>query len=209
VKKFELPHGLYGITAEEYSLGRSNIEVVKAMIEGGIKIIQYREKENKTFDQKLLECREIREITRKNKVIFIINDYVDVANAVHADGLHLGQDDMSIKDARKLFNGIIGISTHSPEQANKAVADGADYIGVGPIFPTKTKKNCMAAVGLESLEYAVKNVNIPFVAIGGIKEHNIQQVINLGARTVALVTEIVGSKNIPLKIKTLQAKFTN
>jgi len=115
---------------------------------------------------------------------------------------------MSIKDARKLFNGIIGISTIHPNRQTKPSRMGRLYRR-GSHIPDQNQKELYGRRRIRTLEYAVKNVNIPFVAIGGIKEHNIQQVINLGARTVALVTEIVGSKNIPLKIKTLQAKFTN
>ncbi|MBU0952306.1 MAG: thiamine phosphate synthase [Elusimicrobia bacterium] len=202
-----LPGGIYGITAEEYSLGRSNLEIVKAMIEGGIKVIQYREKENMTPGKKFEECLKIRDLTRKNNVLFIVNDHIDIAQLVGADGIHLGQDDISIKEARKIFKGLIGLSTHSPEQARKAVEDGADYIGVGPIYPTKTKKSVCPAVGLEYLDYVVAKLKIPFVAIGGIKEHNIKEVISHGAKTVALVTEITGSKDIPGMIKKLHDHF--
>ena len=202
-----LPGGIYGITAEEYSLGRSNFEVVKAMIEGGIKIIQYREKENKTLRKQFEECLKIRELTRKNNVLFIVNDHIDIAQMVGADGIHLGQDDISIKEARKIFKGIIGLSTHSTEQARKAVEDGSDYIGVGPIYHTKTKKNVCPAVGLEYLKYVAGNIKIPFVAIGGIKEHNIKEVISLGAKTIAVVTEITGSKDIQGMIKKLHDYF--
>jgi len=207
MKNSILPGGIYGITAEEYSLGRSNIEVVKAMIKGGIKIIQYREKDNKTLREKFKECRKIRELTRKNNVLFIVNDHIDIARLAGADGIHLGQDDIPIKEARKIFNGIIGLSTHSAEQARKAVKDGADYIGAGPIYHTKTKKNVCAAVGLEYIKYLAGNIRIPFVAIGGIKEHNIREVIALGAKTIAVVTEITGSRDIPGKIKRLHDCF--
>ena len=128
---------------------------------------------------------------------------------VEADGIHLGQDDISIKEARKIFKGIIGLSTHSPEQARKAVGDGVDYIGVGPIYSTKTKKNVCPAVGLEYLEYVAENIKIPFVAIGGIKENNIKEVISRGAKTIAVVTEITGSKDIMGTIKKLQNHFQN
>ncbi|OGS18269.1 MAG: thiamine-phosphate diphosphorylase [Elusimicrobia bacterium RIFOXYA2_FULL_40_6] len=202
-----LPEGIYGITAEKYSLGRSNLEVVKAMIECGIKIIQYREKENKTLGKKLEECLKIRELTRKNNIIFIVNDHIDIAQLAGADGIHLGQNDIPLKEAKKIFKGIIGVSTHSPDQARKAVEDGADYIGVGPIYSTNTKRNVCSAVGMEYLEYVVAKIKIPFVAIGGIKEHNIKEVISRGAKTVALVTEITQSKDIPEMVIKLQNHF--
>lgn len=204
-----LPQGIYCITAEEYSNGRSNIEVVKDMIASGIKIIQYREKEeNKSRKEMMDECREIRKLAKEAGTLFIVNDFLDIAILCEADGIHCGQDDLSVQEIKKLAPYLmVGISTHSPEQALKAVEDGADYIGVGPIYKTGTKKNVCDPVGLEYLEFAVKNIDIPFVAIGGIKENNIGEVIEKGAKTVALVTEIVGAQNIKEKIISLNNKL--
>lgn len=197
---------IYGITAEEHSRGRSNIEVVRQMIAAGIKVIQYREKE-KTLREKYSECLQIREMTREAGVTFIVNDHVDLALLVDADGVHVGQDDLPPDQIRKLVGDgmIIGMSTHSPAQARAAVNSGVDYIGVGPIFATKTKKDVCEPVGLEYLDYAVNNVTIPFVAIGGIKEHNIAEVARRGARCIALVTEIVGAPDIEAKVRALRA----
>ncbi|MBF0528754.1 MAG: thiamine phosphate synthase [Deltaproteobacteria bacterium] len=198
---------IYGLTAEEYSLGRSNIEIVKLMIEAGITVIQYREKE-KYIRQVYHECLAIRELTRRADVLFIVNDYVDVAMLVEADGIHVGQDDLPVEKVRALVGDsmIIGLSTPSPAQAQAAIQSGVvDYIGVGPIFGTNLKKDVCAPVGLEYLDYAVRHVPIPFVAIGGIKEHNIAQVSSRGARTIALVTEIVGASDIPGKVKSVRA----
>jgi thiamine-phosphate pyrophosphorylase len=196
--KMKLPHGIYGITAEKYSCGRSNIEVVKEMVRAGVKVVQYREKSHeKSFRDMFEECKEIRKITRENNVLFIVNDHIEIAKLVDADGVHIGQDDLPINEVRKLIGDkIIGLSTHSPEQASMAVMDGADYIGVGPLFKTNTKENVCDPVGLEYLNYVVKNVNIPFVAIGGIKINNLNKVLECGAQTVCLVTEIVGAENI-------------
>ncbi|WP_425061262.1 Thiamine-phosphate synthase [Sporomusa carbonis] len=197
---------LYGLTAEEYSLGRSNAEVVELMIAAGIKVIQYREKDKKAR-QMYEECLTIRELTNKAGVTFIINDHVDLAMLVEADGVHIGQDDLPPEKVRKLIgdNMILGLSTHSPEQAKAAVASGVvDYIGVGPIFATRTKKDVCDPVGLEYLEYIVKNHDIPFVAIGGIKEHNIHEVKQRGAKIVALVTDIVGAVDIQAKVRSIR-----
>jgi len=196
---------IYGITAEEYSLGRSNIEVVARMIEAGIKIIQYREKE-KSDRKKYEECLKIRKMTQDAGVTFIVNDHVDLAVLVGADGIHLGQDDFPPNMVRELTGNkiIIGLSTHSPAQAKAAMNLDVDYIGVGPIFATNTKKDVCAPVGLEYLEYIVKNISLPFVAIGGIKEHNITEVCKRGARCIALVTEIVGAPDIVAKVKSLR-----
>ncbi|HOV80399.1 MAG TPA: thiamine phosphate synthase [Bacillota bacterium] len=201
-----LEGGIYGITAEEYSLGRSNVEVVARMIESGIKIVQYREKEKKTRE-KYLECLKIREMTREAGVTFIVNDHADLALLVEADGVHLGQDDLPPDRVRELVGEkmIIGLSTHSPAQAEVAVKLGVDYIGVGPIFATMTKKDVCAPVGFEYLDYVVKNIGLPFVAIGGIKEHNIAEVSRRGARCIAMVTEIVGAEDIGAKVRALKA----
>ncbi|MFZ5646985.1 MAG: thiamine phosphate synthase [Bacillota bacterium] len=200
-----LEGGIYGITAEEYSLGRSNTYVVARMIESGIRIVQYREKE-KSMGEKYRECLKIREMTAKAGVTFIVNDHADLALLVGADGVHIGQDDLPPERVRELVGDgmIMGLSTHSPAQAEAAVLSGADYIGVGPIFPTRTKKDVCDPVGLEYLEYAVKNIKIPLVAIGGIKGHNIGQVVSRGARCIALVTEIVGAEDIAAKVRELK-----
>jgi len=196
---------IYGITTEEYSMGRSNIEVVKQMIVAGIRAIQYREKE-KSDRKKYEECLKLRELTRVAGVIFIVNDRADLAVLVGADGLHLGQDDLPPEAARKIVgeNMIIGLSTHSPAQAQAAVRLGVDYIGIGPIFATNTKKGVGAPVGLEYIEYVAKNIRLPFVALGGIKEHNIAEVYRRGARCIALVTEIVGARDIGAKVHAIR-----
>ncbi len=196
---------LYGITAEEYSLGRSNLQVVEEMIEAGIQVIQYREKEKKTRE-KYLECLKIRELTRQAGVTFIVNDHIDLALLVGADGVHIGQDDLPPEKVRELVGKemLIGLSTHSPEEARAALGAGVDYLGVGPIFATKTKKDVCDPVGLEYLEYVARNIPLPFVAIGGIKEYNIHQVTARGARCVALVAEIVGSPDIAAKVQALR-----
>lgn len=206
-KEFSLTD-LYCLTSEEHSLGRNNVEVVKEMIEAGVKIIQYREKDKSKL-AKYQECKAIRKLTRKHEVIFIVNDDLDLALLVEADGVHIGQDDLPLEAVRKLVGNemLIGVSTHSPEQAQQAIQGGADYIGVGPIFKTHTKKDVCDPVGFEYLEYVVKNVLIPFVAIGGIKEHNIGEIVSRGARCIAMVTEIVGAKNIREKIISIREKL--
>ncbi len=203
-----LPDGVYGITAEKFSAGRTNVDVVRAMIAGGIRIIQYREKRPaKSFSGMLDECRRIRQLTREAGVLLIINDYVDIAQMVDADGVHVGQDDFPVETVRGLIGPgkIIGLSTHSPEQAAAAVPAGADYIGVGPIFNTATKDDVCAPVGLEYIDHVVRTCPIPFVAIGGIKEHNLNQVICHGARTICMVTEILGAADIAATVRRLQA----
>lgn len=140
---------------------------------------------------------------KKNNVLFIVNDHIDIALMVDADGVHVGQEDMPVSEIRKILgsNKIIGLSTHSVEDADRALFQNVDYIGVGPIFPTTTKDR--AAVGIEYMEYVEKNINLPYIAIGGIKESNLSQVVEKGARRVALVSEIVGADNIIEKVANL------
>ncbi len=202
----KLPQGIYGILGERFSLGMTNADTAKQMVDAGIDVLQYREKlKDKNLKQIFKECCEIREITAAANVPFIINDYTDIAMMVGADGIHQGQDDLPIDAVRKIAKEMmIGCSTHSPEQAAKAVADGADYIGVGPIFTTRTKDDVCDAVGLEYLEHVAATYDIPFVAIGGIKISNLREVLSRGAKTVCLVTEIIGAENIEKRIREIR-----
>jgi len=196
--------GLYGLTAEKFSLGRSNEEVVQAMLDGGIRIIQYREK-TKKMGRKYEECLRLRAMTREAGAAFIINDDIDLALLVGADGVHVGQEDLPVAAVRTLVgeNTAIGLSTHAPDEARTAVVQGADYIGVGPIFQTSTKDDVCAPVGLTYLDFVSGGIDLPFVAIGGIKEYNLAEVAAHGARCVALVTEITAAQDIRGKIAAL------
>lgn len=198
-----LPTGIYGILGEKFSLGRSNVEVARQMIEAGVAVLQYREKlKDKSIRVIYEECLAIRALTQDAGIPFIINDYAEIALMVGADGIHQGQDDLPIRELRKIApDMLLGCSTHAPEQAEKALQDGADYIGVGPIFSTQTKEDVCAPVGLEYLAWVVKNTKIPFVAIGGIKRDNLPHVLAKGAKTVCLVTEIIGAENIGQRIR--------
>jgi thiamine-phosphate pyrophosphorylase len=205
-KSKQLPHGIYGILGEKFSLGLSNVQVAGQMVDAGVDVLQYREKTtDKSQKQMYEECREIRKITQDAGVPFIINDHADIALMVGADGIHQGQDDLPVKALRNIApDMMIGCSTHSPEQAKKAVEDGADYLGVGPIFTTQTKEDVCDAVGFTYLEHVVKTHDIPFVAIGGIKRHNVREILSRGAKTVCLVTEIIGAPNITKRIKEIK-----
>ncbi len=200
--KPSFPQGVYGILGEKFSRGRSNVETAQLLVDGGIDLLQYREKaDQKSRKAMLEECLEIRKISADAKVPFIVNDFLDIALMVGADGIHQGQDDLPIPAVKKLAGKMwVGCSTHTPAQAQKAIEDGADYIGVGPIFTTQTKEDVCDAVGFDYLEYVVKNVSIPFVAIGGIKRHNLREVVSRGAKTICLVTEIIGADDIKKRI---------
>lgn len=196
---------IYGITSEAHSLGRSNPEIVSLMIEAGITVIQYREKD-KSMKSKYDECRCIREMTARAGVTLIVNDHPDLALAVGADGVHVGQDDLPVPVLRQLLREemIIGLSTHSPAQADEAASLGVDYIGVGPVFGTRTKKDACASVGLDYIDYIVAHHTIPFVAIGGIKEHHLGDLVRHGASCVAMVTEIVSAENVVEQVQRLR-----
>lgn len=206
-----LPHGIYGILGEKFSLGRSNEDVARQMVDAGIDVLQYREKLTaKSLLEIYRECEKIRRITADAGVPFIINDYADIALMVGADGIHQGQDDLPVKAVRKIApKMLLGCSTHSPEQARQAIADGADYIGVGPIYTTHTKEDVCDAVGLTYLDYIVRNHDIPFVAIGGIKRENLEAVVQRGAKTVCLVTEIIGAEDIRVRIGEIREIIKN
>lgn len=197
--------GIYGLTAEKFSLGRSNAEVVQAILDAGIRIVQYREK-TKKMGLKLEECLRLRAMTRARGAAFIVNDDVDLALLVEADGVHVGQEDLPVSAVRRLVGPTvaIGLSTHAPAEAMAAKELGADYIGVGPIFATRTKDDVCAPVGLQYLDFVARGIDLPCVAIGGIKEHNLDAVLRHGGRCVAMVTEIVGAEDIGSTIARLR-----
>lgn len=199
---------LYCLTDSGLSLGRSVHDVVTAMLDAGVRIIQYREKDKKAGEM-LRECQIMRELTRNAGACFIVNDHIDIAMLCDADGVHIGQEDLPVAAVRELVgpHRMIGLSTHSPEQAQAAVASGADYIGVGPIFATKTKKDVCAPVGYAYLDWVAANLTIPFVAIGGIKLHNIADVAAHGARCCAVVSEVVGAADIGGMVQQLRAEM--
>ena len=199
---------LYVLTDRGLSRGRSNEEVVEQAIAGGADAIQLRDKES-TSRQLLQEALKLRDITCKKGVLLIINDRVDIALASDADGVHLGQDDLPIQWGRKLLGNdkIIGITTHNLEESIQAEKDGADYIGVSSVFPTTTKSDADPLSGLEVLTDIKRNVSIPVVAIGGIKEENVAQVGEAGADCIAVISAIVSTVNIKEAAKSLREKF--
>lgn len=197
---------LYGITDSVFAGGRTHYEQAAAMIAGGIRLIQYREKRKKA---RLMyeECLAIRQLTREAGVVFLVNDHVDLAMAVEADGVHVGQGDLPPAVLRRLLGdaAIIGLSTHAPEEVAAAVASGVvDYVGVGPVFATQTKEDVCAAVGLDYVAHVAARGDMPFVAIGGIKTHNIRQVQAAGARSFAVITDIVGKTDMKAAIGELR-----
>ncbi len=178
---------LYLVTSASESL----LQIVEAALQGGLTILQYRDKE--TDDSiRLNYAYKLRQLCAKYGALFIMNDRVDLALAVDADGVHLGQQDIPIVLARQMLGPqkIVGRSTTNPEEMQKAIKEGADYIGVGPVYDTPTKPGKTAA-GLEYVRYASQNCPIPWFAIGGIDLNNINQVLAAGADRVAVVRAIM------------------
>jgi len=195
---------IYPVTCEQLSSGRSNVEVLKAVIQGGARAIQLREKEYSIRELYNLAVK-FREITEKSGVLLIINDHVDIAMAVGADGVHLGQDDFPLQAARKIAPQlIIGASTHSLQEAIQAQQDGADYINIGPIFPTSTKEGVERFLGPQAIAEISPEIDVPFTVMGGISEANIDQVLAQGAQRVAMVTAITQADDIAEKTKFLK-----
>lgn len=200
---------LYVIIDRKTCGERDIVYVAKEAVAGGADAIQLRDKE--TSARELIKCGlAIRKLTRKARVLFVINDRPDIARAVDADGVHLGQDDLPIEVARSILgrNKIIGLSTHSLMQAKEAQKNGADYIGVGPIYATPTKPE-YNAVGTDLIKKVKDAIKIPFVAIGGIDSSNIDEVLAAGATRIAVVRAVCGAENIRSAARYLKERLKN
>ncbi len=185
---------LHLVTDRSLSQGRSLVEVVAEAVAGGVTCVQLREKECSTREF-LQEALALKELLQSLRVPLIINDRVDIALAVGAEGVHLGQQDMPIADARRLgpASWIIGVSAESVADAMRAEREGADYIGVSPVFATPTKTDTAAPLGLDGLRKIRAAVRTPLVAIGGINLSNAQAVRQAGADGLAVVSAIVAA----------------
>ena len=181
---------------------------VEAALQGGLTLVQYREK---VADDsiKLSHAQKLRQMCHHYGALFIMNDRVDLAIAVDADGVHLGQQDVPIALARQLLGPqrIIGRSTTNPDEMQRAIAEGADYIGVGPVYETPTKAG-KAAAGLEYIQYAAKHASVPWFAIGGIDPSNINDVLGAGAQRVAIVRAIMQAEQPTLVTQYFLSQLT-
>ena len=197
LKPNPLDFDLYPVTCQKLSCGRNNLDVLDALIEGGAQAVQLREKE--ISDRELFQmAKAFRQRTAQAGMALIINDRIDICRAVGADGVHLGQDDIPVREARRLLGPqtIIGASTHNLEQALRAVEEGADYINVGPLFSTQTKEHTGSPLGLDMFSKIREAVKIPITVMGGIKLSNVDDVLAAGARRIAVVTGIVAADDI-------------
>ncbi len=198
---------LYCFSPGRFLKDRDPADLVSAQIRGGADVIQLREKNMSKKDRLEVGLR-IRQLTRQAGILFIVNDDIDLAGILDADGVHLGQDDVPIRYARPLMKEkIIGISTHSFGQFQEAVASGADYIGVGPVFETTTKENRKKLVGPELLSRIKNDCPIPYVAIGGIGLDNIDAVTKTGCHRVAVISDILLAPDIEKQCRMIKAKL--
>lgn len=199
----KVDYSLYLVTDRELLGERDLEESIELAIQGGVTLVQLREKSVSTLKFLQLAIR-VKEITSRYHIPLIINDRLDIALAVDADGLHVGQDDLPMLKARELFpNKIIGVSASTLAEALLAQQQGADYLGVGAVFSTTTKTDA-PEVSLEQLELIKKSVTIPVVAIGGINRTNLQQVRATGIDGVSVVSAILAQENILKAAKQLQ-----
>jgi len=194
--KIERMAGLYVILDRQFLAGRDELDIAGQIIEGGARVIQLRDKQSKKSEL-LLVAQKLKELCSQAGVQFIMNDYLDLALAADADGLHIGQEDLPLPVIRRELpvDKIIGCSVTTLAQATKAQNEGADYIAVGSIFPTTTKREA-TVVGLDTLKELKQIVSIPLVAIGGINRNNIGEVVAAGADAVAVISAVLGEKDV-------------
>ena len=199
--------GLYLVLDTQALKGRDAVEVAARAIRGGAKVIQLRDKQ--LMRGEVLEiARRLKEICAEKGVLFIVNDYLDIALAAGADGLHLGQEDLPLAEARRLLpiDSLIGCSATSLSQAVRAQAGGADYVAVGSIYPTLSKEK-FKLVGLETLRRVRSRVSLPLIAIGGIDHTNVKEVMKAGATGVAVISAVLGADDVEEATRRLAARL--
>lgn len=199
---------LYVIIDKQIAANRPILNIARQIKHSGAGIIQLRDKISKK-ENILREGFILRKLLLNSKTLFLINDYLDIAKIVECDGVHLGQDDLSIELARKILGKekIIGVSCHSLKQAVQAQKSGADYISIGPVFPTPLKPE-YKPVGLQLIKRIKAKIKIPFFAIGHINEPNIDRVVSSGAKRVAICRAALEAKNIPAAIEVIKRKLS-
>ena len=185
------------------------LETLLEVIQGGADAVQLREK-TMSDGEFLALAKEFRRITSQSKILFIVNDRAGIAKKVDADGLHIGQSDLTIHCARKIigYDRILGVSTHTIVQARKAQLEGADYISVGPLFPTITK-DYEPPVGLGYLKEVKREITIPFVVIGAINRENLNEILSAGGLRVAICSAIICSNDILQTTRSFKAQIAN
>lgn len=200
----DLNYELYLITDRRFLKGRELKKVVEDAILGGVTIVQVREKDVSTREFYNV-AKEVKEVTDYYKVPIIINDRLDIAQAIDAHGVHLGQKDMHLNIARRILgkDKIIGISVGNVKEALEAENNGADYLGIGTIFPTGSKKDVDAIIGIDGLSKIKNNISISSVAIGGINKTNFKDVLNTGIEGISVISAILDADDISIAANNL------
>eukprot|EP00871_Galdieria_phlegrea_P002393 jgi/Galph1/3154/GphlegSOOS_G1770.1 len=203
----QVDYSLYLVTDSKLTGEKTILQVVEEALQGGVTLVQYREKRNCSTRAMVQLGMELLQLTHSYRVPLLINDRLDIALAIDADGVHVGQDDMPAPLVRKLLGPekIVGVSAGNEEEARLAEQQGADYIGVGAIFKTFSKSDAGEPIGLAALKKIAAGVAIPVVAIGGINEQNAIQCIQNGAKGVAVISAIVSAMDPKQAAKNLQA----
>ncbi|MFH1403676.1 MAG: thiamine phosphate synthase [Candidatus Altiarchaeota archaeon] len=198
--------GFYFITDSNLS-HKPDVDVVREAVDGGCCVVQYREK-NRQMEEMLRIASKIRDLTR-DKAYFIVNDNLDLALEAGADGIHLGQEDFSFREARYVLGKdmIIGVTVHNVREALDAEADGADYLGVSPIFATNTKPDAGLPAGVQLIRDVKSKVSIPVAAIGGINEANVDSVIAAGADMVCAISATVCKFDVKASVEYFSNKY--
>lgn len=200
---------LYPVITEKFCAGRSSREVCQAAIAGGARIVQLREKE-KTRREVYQLAGQFRELTARAGVLLVINDYLDIALGVEADGVHLGDEDLPLAAARSLAPElIIGVSTHNLAEARQAELQGADYINIGPIYPTTTKTGFSNYLGAERMHEIIQAIRVPNTVMGGINQDNLDEILRWGARKIAMVTGITQSGDVAGRVRELRRRIVS
>lgn len=201
---------LHVLTDRAWSRGRSTLEVVEAALVGGATVIQLRDKDASTRTL-VEEGLALRKLTRDYNALLIVNDRIDVALAVDADGAHVGQDDMPGELARKLLgpDRILGISAGNMDEALAAVAAGADYLGVGPIYATRGKADAGLPTGPGLLTEIARRYTTPQVAIGGVTVANTREIVQAGAAGIAVITAVVNAEDVTAATRSLVEALTH
>ncbi|MHB8033742.1 thiamine phosphate synthase [Clostridium botulinum] len=200
----EINYELYLITDRRFLKGRQLKKVVEDAILGGITIVQVREKDVSTREFYNV-AKEVKEVTDYYRVPIIINDRLDIAQAIDANGVHLGQKDMHLNIAREILgkDKIIGISVGNVKEALEAQNNGVDYLGIGTIFPTGSKKDVDAIIGIDGLSKIKDSISIPSVAIGGIDKTNFKDVLKTGIEGISVISAILDEDDIKLAANNL------
>lgn len=199
---------LYAVTDRAWTGSQTLVEQVEAALVGGITFLQLREK-NLGYDEFLQEANELKKLTAFYQVPFVINDNVEIALACDADGMHVGQEDMAVEKVRELIgpDKILGVSAQNVEQAIAAEKAGADYLGIGSVFPTNTKSDAKPMT-FETVQEICRSVSIPIVAIGGITKTNIMELSGSGVDGVAVVSALFAQSDITAATKELRKLST-